>query len=97
MFEPTSRYAAIATMTRTMPDGRVAAYVARRFPPPGDSMPTLVQVQVALGDRLDLIAARVLGDAEQFWRICDANDALRPADLETPGLRLRVGLDQGQQ
>ena len=28
------------------------------------------------GDRLDQIAARFLGDATQFWRVCDANDAM---------------------
>jgi hypothetical protein len=96
MFEPSSRYSGIETKTRTMPDGRVVAYTARRLPPPGASMPTLVELQVALGDRLDLIAGRVLGDPEQFWRICDANDALRPEDLETVGRRIRIGLDQGQ-
>ena len=40
------------------------------------------------GDRLDLITARTLGDPEQFWRICDANDALDPDDLAEPGRRL---------
>ena len=33
------------------------------------------------GDRLDNIAARYLGDPEQFWRICDANGAMRPDEL----------------
>ena len=36
---------------------------------------------MAQGDRLDLITARTLGDPEQFWRVCDANDALDPAEL----------------
>ena len=36
---------------------------------------------VADGDRLDLLAHRYLGDPELFWRICDANRALRPEEL----------------
>src|SRR3712207_7753957 len=32
-------------------------------------------------DRLDLITARTLGDAEQFWRVADANDTMNPNDL----------------
>ena len=31
--------------------------------------------------RLDTIAASTIGDAQQFWRLCDANDALNPFDL----------------
>ena len=90
MFELTSRYAAIPTATLTTPDGREVAYVRRRFLPRGTAMPLLVEVIVAQGDRLDLIAARTLGDSEQFWRVCDANDAMRPLDLMETGRTLRV-------
>ena len=45
------------------------------------------------GDRLDLIAHRYLGDPELFWRICDANRALRPDELTAePGRRLAIPL-----
>ena len=44
-------------------------------------MPLLVEVTMTQGDRLDLIAHRTLGDSQQFWRICDANNAMKPADL----------------
>ena len=38
------------------------------------------------GDRLDNITAKYLGDPEQFWRMCDANGAMRPEELtETIG------------
>ena len=48
------------------------------------------------GDRLDNITAQYLGDPEQFWRICDANDAMRPDELtETIGRRLRITLPEG--
>jgi nucleoid-associated protein YgaU len=43
-------------------------------------------------DRLDLIAARTLGDPLLFWRIADANLALDPFDLVEPGRALTVPL-----
>lgn len=95
MFEHTSRYYTLETATYAAPDGRVIAYKRRRFLPPGDEMPLLVEVTVVQGDRLDLIAARTLGDPEQFWRVCDANDAMNPPELTAePGRRVRVPVPQ---
>jgi hypothetical protein len=95
MFDASSRYAAVETATLRDVDGRVVAYVRRRFLPQGAGLPLLVEVEVVQGDRLDLITARTLGDPEAFWRICDANNALDPADLAgAPGRRLRVPLPQ---
>jgi hypothetical protein len=46
--------------------------------------------------RLDNIAASELGDPELFWRMCDANGALDPAELTaTVGRQLRVTLPAG--
>ncbi|HYJ93740.1 MAG TPA: LysM domain-containing protein, partial [Vicinamibacterales bacterium] len=56
---------------------------------------TLQEHVVVEGERLDLIAAKYLGDSEQFWRICDANGAVRPAELEVVGRRLRITLPEG--
>jgi hypothetical protein len=95
VFDPGSRYAGLETATATTPDGRPVAYVRRRFVPQPERLPLLVEVQVAQGERLDVIAARTLGDPEQFWRICDANRALRPDDLTAePGRPLRVPVPQ---
>jgi len=95
MFESTSRYAAIEKTSLVLPDGRTVAYIRRRFLPPGAAMPLLVEVTVAQGDRLDVITANTLGDPEQFWRVCDANDAMHPAELTAiPGNRLRVAVPQ---
>lgn len=95
MFQPTSRYYAIETATLTAPDGRVIAYKRRRFLPRGGAMPLLVEVTVSDGERLDLVTFRTLGDPEQFWRICDANNAMNPFDLITePGRTLRVPVPQ---
>jgi hypothetical protein len=81
MFEPTSRYAAIGTATFRTADGRDVVYKKRRFLPQGRRLPLVQEITVTQGDRLDLIAARTLGDPEQFWQICDANEAMHPAEL----------------
>jgi hypothetical protein len=95
MFDPKSRYYSVETVTRITPDNRALAYVRRRFLPSTDTMPTLVEVMVNQGDRLDLITARTLGDPEQFWHICDANNAMNPIELMAePGRRLRIALPQ---
>jgi hypothetical protein len=95
MFEHTSRYHTTETATHTTPDGRTVAYKRRRFLPRGEGMQTMVEVTVAEGDRLDVITARTLGDPEQFWRVCDANDAMNPADLTSRvGAVVRVPVPQ---
>jgi hypothetical protein len=90
MFETTSRYAGVETTTHTDADGREVVYVRRRFVPPRESLQKLAETRVQQSDRIDLVAARTLGDPEQFWRICDANGALDPYTLVVPGRRLIV-------
>lgn len=95
MFEPTSRYAGIPVARLILSDGTTIAYAGRRFLPRGDTLPPLAEATVTEGDRLDLIAARTLGDPEAFWQICDANNAMNPSDLvEQPGKQLRVPMPQ---
>ena len=95
MFEQRSRYYALDDASLTTTDGRIIAYKRRRFLPDGEKMPLLVEVTVTEGDRLDLITARTLGDPEQFWRICDANNAMNPSDLTAEtGRVLRVPVPQ---
>jgi hypothetical protein len=97
MFTSTSRYYTLPRATVTAADGRVLVYTRRRFLPAGDEMPLLVEAVVVEGDRLDVITARTLGDPEQFWRVCDANNAMSPFDLtRVAGRRLRVPIPQGQ-
>ncbi|TAH37116.1 MAG: hypothetical protein EYC70_09045 [Planctomycetota bacterium] len=91
MFEPSSRYAPIPEGRTTEASGREVVYKLRRFLPAPEALRLLVEVTVAQGDRLDLIAGRTLGDPEQSWRICDASNAMHPAELtEEPGRVLRV-------
>ena len=98
MFESTSRYYRLETATYKAPDGREITYVRRRFLPRSADLTLLVEVTLVEGDRLDLIAARSIGDPEQFWRICDANDAMNPAELaDEPGRTLRVPVPQFEE
>jgi hypothetical protein len=95
MFETTSRYYSLKNDAYTAPDGREITYKLRRFLPKGADLALLQEVTVLQGDRLDLIAARTLGEAEQFWRISDANDAMNPDDLtDETGRTLRVPIPQ---
>jgi len=95
-FPPTSRYYGVAQRTLVRDDGEMVTYLARRFVPPSSSFALLRFHTVVQGERLDVIAARELGDPEAFWRIGDANDALRPDDLTVPlGRRLRITLPEG--
>jgi hypothetical protein len=96
VFEPSSRYYDIEIAQLTLPDGHVVAYKRRRFVPPPSELPPLSQVAVAMGDRLDVIAARTVGDPEQFWRICDAHPILDPAELtDESGRVLHVPMPTG--
>jgi hypothetical protein len=95
MFDHTSRYYRIETATYITHDGRTINYKRRRFLPQGECLSLLVEVTVTDGDRLDLIANRTLGDPTQFWRICDANNAMNPFDLVAePGRVLHVAVPQ---
>lgn len=95
-FSPTSRYYDIDTSTLVLADGQSLPYLQRRLLPPSSSFSTLRQHLVLGGERLDNIAAQELGDPLLFWRLCDANDAMRPGDLtDTIGRRLDVTLPQG--
>lgn len=95
-FPPTSRYAAVTVVTYTNPDGTEIVYLKRRFVPPPDRFALLQEHKVTQGERLDNIATRYVGDPLQFWRLCDANRAMRPDELtETIGRKLRITLPEG--
>ena len=95
-FPPTSRYYGIDTTTLKMMDGRMAVYLRRRFLPSPDRFALLQLHVISQGERLDNIAAKHMGDPEAFWRIADANAAMRPEELtETTGRTLRITLPEG--
>jgi hypothetical protein len=95
-FAANSRYLNIPTAKVVLPDGRIVNYVQRRFVPPADQFVLLQTYTVVQGQRLDNIAALYLGDPEQYWRIADANGAMRPEELtDVVGAKLRITLPQG--
>lgn len=98
MFPVTSRYYNIEVATMQTGDGRIVSYLRRRFLPSGTPAIALATYMVVEGDRLDNVTARFIGDPEQFWRVCDANHAMRPDDLTDEsriGHSLTIPLPQG--
>ncbi|HKI06196.1 MAG TPA: LysM domain-containing protein [Thermoanaerobaculia bacterium] len=92
----TSRYSGVEVAKLETADGETIVYLRRRFVPQPERFSLLREHVVTQGDRLDNITAQNLGDPEQFWRVCDANRALRPDELtEEIGRRLRITLPEG--
>lgn len=81
MFEPNSRYYSVEDASLETRDGSKIAYKKRRFLPDWSKMAVIQEIKVNEGDRLDIISARVIGDPEQFWRICDANNIMHPLEI----------------
>lgn len=96
LFSATSRYYGIETQTLTAADGTIIVYLKRRFLPSTESFQLMQLHTVTQRERLDNIAAKFLGDPELFWRLADANGAMRPEELvETVGRRIKITLPQG--
>ncbi|NHZ80794.1 hypothetical protein F2P44_16155 [Massilia sp. CCM 8695] len=87
MFLPNSRYAKVAIVDTSADGGRQVQALKLRRLTPASGAPATVQA----GDRLDLLAHAVNGDATQFWHVADANTALDGRTLvATPGDSLLV-------
>jgi hypothetical protein len=96
MFPITSRYYSTPNAELETSDGKKIKYLRRRFVPPPEQFDLLLEHTVVEDERLDNISAQYLGDPEQFWRICDANNAMRPEELtDTVGRNLRITLPEG--
>ena len=94
-YPPSSRYAAVPLVTAELPGQGQVVYLGRRLVPPASRFAQIGQRTVEEHQRLDQVAAALMGDPELWWRLCDANDALFPGDLEEPGRVLRVTLPEG--
>jgi nucleoid-associated protein YgaU len=95
-FPPNSRYHRVPVATLEQKGEEPIAYLKRRLVPPPEIFSVVQEHSVVQGDRLDNLAARYLGDPELYWRLCDANGAIRPAELtETPGQAIGVSLPEG--
>ncbi len=96
LFTATSRYYGLGTNTLTAPDGTVVVFLKRRFLPSPDRFQLVQEHVVMQHEHLDNIAATFLGDPELFWRLADANGAMKPEALvEKVGRRLRITLPEG--
>ncbi|MEK6804813.1 MAG: LysM domain-containing protein [Nitrospirota bacterium] len=95
-FPPTSRYYNVKTASLVTADGTMLVYLRRRFVPGSERFTVVQQHRVAGGERLDHLAATYMGDPEQYWRLCDANDAVRPDELtETLDRAIDIALPEG--
>jgi hypothetical protein len=92
-FPANSRYHSVEILTLTAADGTSVAYLGRRVVPSPERFATLQHHTVVQQDRLDNISARYFGDPELWWRLADANGAVRPDEIvETPGRTVRITL-----
>jgi hypothetical protein len=95
-FPPTGRYADVEVTHLTTPNGRIIGYLRRRRIPQPESLATVGERAVRADDRIDTLAARLLGDPTQFWRLCDANAVLdAEALVAEPGRVVRIALPEG--
>ena len=97
MFPRTSRYYNIEIAKYVTADQREIVYLRRRFLPPSSASVIISEYSVEEGDRLDNVTAKNhFNDPEQFWQLCDANDAMRPNELtEEIGRRLKIPMPVG--
>jgi hypothetical protein len=93
-FPTGSRYAGLSLAEIEVGDETVR-YVTRRFVPRPDGFATVGEHIVTQGERTDTIAAALLGDPEQYWRLCDANNVARPDALAKVGRHVRMTLPEG--
>jgi len=101
-FGANSRYAGVA-LGRYVPPAQAQSagdpgveYVLRRFIAQRREIAIAAETIVNAGERPDTLAAKLLGDAELYWRLADANAVTDPLELtDTPGARIGVPLPPG--
>jgi len=95
-FEPTSRYHGKSLSRSVTNTGETIVHTTRRFVPATGNFSLLQFHFVERGDRLDNLAHRYLADAQQFWKLCDANGVDKPDDLtKEVGSAIRITLPEG--
>ncbi len=95
-FPPTSRYYGVKTASHMTSGGKEVVCLLRRFVPSSEQVTVVQEHRVSAGERLDHLSAQYLGDPEQYWRLCDANDTTQPDELvERPGSLVNIALPNG--
>jgi hypothetical protein len=96
LFPEGSRYRGLPLLTTLDACGHEIVYVGRRWIPPPSAFADVGRYQVREGDRIDNIAADLMGDPGLYWRIADANAALSPDELTArAGRWLRITMAAG--
>jgi hypothetical protein len=80
-FPPSSRYRYVPVLRRTLPDGTLALYLARRILPAPERHVPFEYRRLTGAERPDGVAADAYGDPALWWRIVDATGEADPADL----------------
>ena len=95
-FAPNSRYYGLETKILESKNHKKHVFVKRRFIAQPEAFELLQEHRVSQDDRLDNITHQYLGDAEQFWRICDANAVMHPNKLtEEIGNIIKITMPEG--
>lgn len=81
MFDETSRYKRLPTATFTDHLGQKHTYVTQRYLPDRSKLAIAASVPVLPGDRTDIVAHRVYGASEAYWRLADATEIAEPETL----------------
>lgn len=92
-FDVDSRYYGLPLMAAATPSGQTVRYVSRRFVPDPRRLTVVQTYRVQQHDRIDIVAATVMGKALAYWQICDANLAVDPDDIcAEPGRVIAIAL-----
>ncbi len=75
-----SRYGRADILELELSNGQTVSYSAPRIIPIVDQSGART-LQRPTPDRIDRLGGRAFGDPTQFWRLCDANDALDPLEF----------------
>jgi hypothetical protein len=96
LFPVGSRYRGLPILIALDSRGQEIVYVGRRWIPQPESFADVGRYQVRDGDRIDNIAAELIGGPAIYWRIADANAAIVPGELTLrPGRWLRITMPAG--
>jgi hypothetical protein len=96
VFSRDSRYYGFDNNYLETKGGGKIVYAKRRFIPLMGRDEVHQVVKITEGDRLDLLAERVVDDPEQYWHICDVNHETNPRMLlDEPGKWVRIPVHGG--
>jgi len=86
-----SRYQNTPVLSIVAPDGKTVQALSARYVP---NTPAGYVHTFGGSERLDLLAYQFYTNPEKFWLIADANTAMDPEDLQTPGTQLLIPPDR---